>query len=389
MGVQYESTSFGDVRAAAIHGRPGVGVSELAFSLNWVIQPKRSEVLSLFGTSAWISVLPVGVEHPLFLGHASPETAWCTETRDHAGETNLLYRLTLPSPQLLAIEELRHGRELVFHIDVRGNSLGPRGVRPFDQKLMLRVNISDWIRVLKEANAADVLLVGVHLPTATLESRFRASIDLVRKANEHLILGHYSAAVAECRRAIESLWKAAALTDDARDARKQLVNMGQQMSMSKRSRELALGEALRIFCHGAHHVGQDAEPEDFGRLDAALAVGSVAALISSLVAAPSLLVPKAQSHEVLGPSVVAATPVHKSPVDNSIPDRLTKAIVHFRKRPANRPSTDSALRSLLESLFSKKLTVEEIDAVIGELKTKGIVKANGKKLEYNLLAAES
>jgi hypothetical protein len=79
MGVQYESTSFGDVRAAAIHGRPGIGVAELAFSLNWMIQPTRNEVLSLFGTSAWISVLPVGVEHALFLGHAHPETAWCTE----------------------------------------------------------------------------------------------------------------------------------------------------------------------------------------------------------------------------------------------------------------------------------------------------------------------
>src|SRR5688572_29872030 len=133
MGVQYESTSFGDVRAAAIHGRPGVGVSELAFSLNWLIQPKRSEVLSLFGTSAWISVHAVAVQHPLFLRHASAETAWCTEARDHTAETKLLYRLTLPNPRLLAIEDLRQGRELVFHLDVRGNSYGPRGVRAFDQ----------------------------------------------------------------------------------------------------------------------------------------------------------------------------------------------------------------------------------------------------------------
>jgi hypothetical protein len=106
--------------------------------------------------------------------------------------------------------------------------------------------VSDWARVLKECGVADVSLVGVHLP-AVKPSMPAPQLELVRRGHEHFAVGHYTAAVAECRRAIESLWKAAQLTDLARAARQRLVNMNGQLSMTKRDRELVLGEALRIF----------------------------------------------------------------------------------------------------------------------------------------------
>ena len=52
--------------------------------------------------------------------------------------------------------------------------------------------------------------------------------------------------------------------------------------MIKRDRQLALGEALINFAHPAHHVQGNGDAEDFSRVDAALAVASAAALISSL-----------------------------------------------------------------------------------------------------------
>ncbi len=287
MGINYESLGIGSVRAANISGRQSLGSSEVRFSLAWNLAPKRGEAISIFGTRIWVSVAADGDNESLPLGQAEPETAWCDETRDHASfDQYVMYRLCLQSAQLLALEQKRQGQPLVFTLDVRGNSHGPNGVRSIDDQLQMRVNVSDWVRVLSECGAADVLLVGVNLPLSSESSR--ASVELVRLASKHLALGHYTAAVAECRRAIESLWRSTDLVQKAGDARKLLANGAGQRSMSKRDRELALGEAIRNFCHIAHHVGSDAEPEVFGRLDAALAVSTTAALVSSLVADPDL-----------------------------------------------------------------------------------------------------
>ncbi len=385
MSVSYESTAFGDIRVAGIHGRAGLGLTELLISLDWTIQPKRAELLSIFGTSAWIYVQVAGSDQMHFLGHASPESAWCTETRDYANSTSLFYRLILPNPQMLALEELRHGRELVLTVDVRGNSYGPRGVRSFDQKVMHRVSISDWVRVLREANVADVLLVGVHMPHTSSGGPTKSAAELVRRANEHLMLGHYSAAVADCRLAIESLWKAAGLKDQATDSRKLLSNMAQQMSMTKRQRELAIGEALRIFCHTAHHVGANAEPEVFGRVDAALAVGVAAALVSSLASDPDVSALSTTKISAGAEKKVSAGAAVATEAADQTEKRIAHVLTHFKKQPANRPTTQTALRSLLESLFRKKLSSSDLDDLVSELKARGIVRINGKKLEYSAL----
>lgn len=386
MGINYESQVIGDLRATNVTGYSGVGVSQLRFALAWNIFPKEEEVFTVFGTSAWISVMPEGESLPLVLGQAVPETAWCEESRGgQPFERHLSYRLTLPSPQLLAVEQLRQGRGLVFTLDVRGNSLGSRGIRPFDTTLSMNVNPSEWSRVLKEANAADVLLVGIHLPLDGSDAGSRAAIDLVRKANEHLVFGHYTAAVAECRRAIESLWKSANFVDEARAARKLLSTMNDQLSMSKRDRELALGEALKIFTHAAHHVGADAEPEVFGRLDAALAVAATAALVSSLVGAPRPVKSPVRITKAVTENVKASSPpgVGINPSDvSSIAERVAKAIEHFRKRPANRPRTMKSLQSDLGSLFGNKIAPTQLDELIRELKGRNIVVEAEGKLTY-------
>ena len=52
--------------------------------------------------------------------------------------------------------------------------------------------------------------------------------------------------------------------------------------MTKRDRQLVIGEALKNFAHPAHHVQGDGNTVDFGGADAALAVAATAALISSV-----------------------------------------------------------------------------------------------------------
>ena len=374
MGIHYESTVIGEVRSAGISGRAGVGMSELRFSLAWNLFPKRDHVYTVFGTSAWVSVAPDGETNATPLGQAMPESAWCEESRDGVPyDRVLMYRLSLPSSQLMVLEQLRQGRGLAFELDVRGNTYGPGGVRQLNETLRVAVNVSEWARVLKDAGSADVLLVGVHLPMNRPDHRSRAALDLVRKANEHLVHGHYTAAVAECRRAIESLWKSANLTVKARAARKLLATMNEQISMTRRDRELALGEAIRNFTNVAHHVGADAEPEIFGRLDAAMAVAATAGLISSLVALPDLADAPVSSDEH-----IAQEPVDSSPLP-ALPD---KAIEHLRKHRTNRPRTSKTLRSALDSMVGRKLSAPEIDGLIEELKRRKVIIEAGGKLKY-------
>ncbi len=284
MAICYESTQIGDVRAEGVTAVPGIGVSRLEFTLQWLLHPKRDETYSVFGTYVRVSVAPEGTAGPLFLGQALPEVAWTEESRTGTSfERPVMYHLPLHADQLLALEHMRQGRGLVFTLDLRGNGHGPYGIRQIDLSLQLRVPLSEWVRVLREAQASDILLVGVDVPLKALTPELATAIDLVRRAYEFFIRGEYAAAVSECRRAVESLWKACKLEDAARGARKLLSGtMDERRSMSKRDRELALGEALINFTHPAHHVGEGGDAEIFSRQDAALAVATAAALVGSI-----------------------------------------------------------------------------------------------------------
>jgi hypothetical protein len=232
----------------------------------------------------------------------------------------------------------------------------------------------------------------VHLPAAELSPNFAAAIEIVRKANRHLTEGNYSVSVAECRLALESLWKAANLESRAVSARQQFSKGADRKNMGKRDRALALGEALRHFCHNAHHVGANAVPEDFGRLDAALVVGATAALISSLVTVPDLVEASVPQPATFAPAPAApptptkaTTPKQPRAAPNPPGEktaRLLKAKAHFKKNSKNRPSTLAALRSVIASLFANRLSAEEIDEVIVELKRTKTIEEKAKKLSY-------
>lgn len=265
---------------------------------------------------------------------------------------------------------------------MRGNCDGPNGVRTINQTVLLTASVGDWVKVAKDLGAEDVLLVGVHLPVKDTNRGARAAIDLVRKANEHLVFGHYSAAVAECRRAIESLWKSAKLEQPARDARKLLSTMNERKSMTKRDRELALGEAVLVFSHTAHHVGADAEAEVFSRVDAALAAAATAGLISSLVSSPEGPAHGVKKVDSGAAQIAGAGPSSKEL--SSSPPRIDKAIEHFRKRPANRAKTINGLRSVLDSVFKKKVGEAQLDELIKELITKKVIVETAGKLTYHL-----
>jgi hypothetical protein len=285
MTINYESLQIGDVRAEQVSAAPGLGASLLRFTMIWSMHPRQDQTYSVFGTYLRVLVGPEGTTESLYLGHALPELAWSDESRPGIPvERPLMYLLTLHADQLLAVELLRGSRGLRFKIELRGNSYGPHGIRQIDASREITVTLSDWIRILRESSAKDILLVGVQIPRESEQPQVGAAFQYVRRAYDFLLRGENSAAVAECRRALESVWKSQGFEQSAGDARKALsANMDARKSMGKRERQLALGEALRNFTHPAHHVQDDGRPEDFSRADAAMAVSVTAGLISALV----------------------------------------------------------------------------------------------------------
>ena len=284
MTIQYESTVIGEIRAGNVTASPGVGGFLLRFTANWQLHPKRQHTHTIFGTYFAVSVSPANSQQFRFLGHALPETAWCDESREATlFDTPLMYQLPLSAENVLALEHIRQGFGLTFKVEVRGNANGPNGLRQIYETLYFAVPQAHWLDLLRQVNVADVLLVGVSLPVAEHGTEIAAAVALVKRAHGFLLRGEYDAAVAECRRALESLWSGRGLAEQARGARKVLGSpLEERRSMSKLDRQLALGEAVMHFAHPAHHVDEKGDPEVFSRLDAALAVAAAAALISSL-----------------------------------------------------------------------------------------------------------
>lgn len=283
MGIYYQSTVIGEVRAQQIGATAGVGAIQLRFVLEWSIHPKRDQDYSVFGTFVRVDAAVEGSSDFVHLGHALPEVAWTEQAREGIPyRSSLLYNLTLPLEQLAALESKRQNHGLAFRLQVRGNVYGQDGIRSLDDTLDLRVPLGEWLRVLADGGVTETLLIGLPLPTDVVNSAVATPLSLVRSAHRHLQNGLYDACIAECRRAMDSLWAITGVKPAAAKARGEFAKKDEREAQGKYERTLVVGEALRAFTHPAHHVGDDGEPEIFSRLDATLALATTAALIGTL-----------------------------------------------------------------------------------------------------------
>lgn len=137
---------------------------------------------------------PVGREL-LHLGVANPETSWTRSLTVRSGSLReaLLYLIDISVDQISALEHARQGRGLRFQLELEGNVFGPHGVGSVRETTTYFVN-----------QTVDTVLVTIQLPIDSITPALQAACNLVCGAHQRLMAGHYSVAVAECRRAIES-----------------------------------------------------------------------------------------------------------------------------------------------------------------------------------------
>ncbi|KUY77645.1 hypothetical protein WI25_06035 [Burkholderia cepacia] len=156
------------------------------------------------------------------------------------------------------------------------------GQQVLSDEIAIRINLSDWARILNELGYSDVIVLGVHLPTLKESTHVRSAIELLHSANRHLTNGEYDAVVARCRQAIESVQ--AILGEDSATKMAMSLYPKQKAVMSTFQRELMIREAVRNYAHPAHHVDENGAIEIYGRSDATFLLTMAAAVVTKAAA---------------------------------------------------------------------------------------------------------
>lgn len=292
MSLNHGSRIIANPKVQHVSGRKGIGIYQLRISIefeipNWPNEPNTAILRNMR------SRMLAGPERgdPQLLGTAEAEASLTIQPNQHSQRLGLLFELNLTPQQLFALEEIRNGAGLYFTVHLFGETVGIHGTLPAHDDIHHHVTLSDWARVLRELEYADILVVGVTLPQVMQDSKVYQAVTLIRLANEDLHYGRYDAVVNRCRLALDSLH--AAMTE------KDIVNAAvdkfktKRKTMTKLERELLIGEAVRHYTQLAHHVDDDdGNPEWYSRSDALMILGFAAAAVcsaASRAAAPAVV----------------------------------------------------------------------------------------------------
>lgn len=282
MAFNYNGNGIADIELAAVSGCTGVGLSILCFSIHLRVPATAGDGVTLRNFQLKVFVHSSDGRAPQFLGFAQPELPLEVVTKTHTDSVRFLCELPLSEGQLVALEKLRNGCDLVLKLRFAAVADGPQGVRQQHDEVSRRVNLSEWGGVLRDLQGPTYMVIGIALPTPSSDITLTAAVDRISKAHGHLIQGRFDAVVSECRLAIESVGEATG-ESKARVAAAAKFAQGKG-AMSKLERELSLLEAVRHYAHLAHHVDARGTPEYYSRDDANMLLAAASALVSSAIA---------------------------------------------------------------------------------------------------------
>ncbi len=281
MSFNYNGYSICDVAVNSISGRPGVGISELCFSLGFQVSSfaaKHEAVVKEFHVR--VAVAPDDGSNPAMLGIAVQEMSWSFDTKPGMSRHDMLFMMPLSEGQLFALEKLRAGQGLHFRLNVTALASGLNGIFRQFEEISYRVNLSTWATVLNGLQGREYLVVGLELPRVQKDHPLSHAIARLRKAKEFLVAGRYDTVVSECRLAIENARKIAVEEQAVAEAIDQFKTS--KKSMAKKQREHLIAESARHYAHLAHH--DDGQPEIFSRDDANMLLSIAVAVVGSAVA---------------------------------------------------------------------------------------------------------
>ena len=278
MSIHDGLMEIGELRIAGMNGIAGIGFHRLQFSLEIQIRATRGRTVHLGDLSAHVYAGPsASALEPLAI--ASPETIWCTQTRDDPRREFLSLYVDLASEQLEALERLRGGGPLFFQFDLRMLVRSEaRGIVLGFDKIGFDANLSEWSKVLQQLGYLECLLVSLELPIAVPE-KLRSALAQMRAARDDLIAGRYDACVGRCRIVLDTLETVVGYGSSVADVRQAFASKNDREVMTKRARADLVRLAVRHYTHLAHHLDDNGAPESFSRHDALFILSAAAGAI--------------------------------------------------------------------------------------------------------------
>lgn len=283
MGLAVGGRRIADTRIQGVLLRPLVGGYELVFGLYVAIYADEDVVRRASITGARVTVNPSEGE-PQALGFARPEAAFeinCKPSKSTAAQ-NL--HLHLQPAQLAALEALRGTGDLVFELLALGIGTDENGDQHVQGDWRIPVARSDWIKILRDAGARNVMLLEIPLPLESIADEWHEIAAGLQRAEAQYHNGDYHSCIGSCRTVMQELGQykyrerewASGYIDRLTSDRK---------GMSKSEREGALFAILRHYTHQAHHGPSEGGVPAYTRAEAQFVLSLTAATVAHAQAA--------------------------------------------------------------------------------------------------------
>ena len=221
------------------------------------------------------------------LGHINIDRPLWINTAPFSQKRQLAMFVDLAPGQIEALEESRNGEGgLEFTLSVAALTEHNGNIDQARESVLFSINQSDWLSVLTQIGYGDFLLFEIPAPiSATADTDYIAHL---RKARQHIWLGHYEEAVIACRTALACYWDAKKLASAITASERAFCGKRNGAStdgaearntMSKDERFLLLYRAAKHLTDApAHPEGRP--PQPFTRSQAISVLSIVASLLS-------------------------------------------------------------------------------------------------------------
>lgn len=277
MSFNYQHKVIADLRCTGVHLVEGIGFYLLRFSIHFDVKVHEDQTFRLENVRS--SVFAGGAQSSQkLLGYAYPEAPILIRTTKYPSSPQLMFDLSLSPIQLAELETIRNGGDLHFKLHLYGESYGTHDPLPTHDDINVPVNQTDWIKLLKEVNFADIVLFEVPLPAQSQGGDSRSAVDHLRKARDLFLAGHYDEAIGKCRLAIEGFAKLQG--DEQRQADAVAIYCKNRNEMGVTERLLLVRAAIKHYTQLAHHDLATDSMSNFSRADASLILGMTAGLLA-------------------------------------------------------------------------------------------------------------
>lgn len=275
MSINIETTSgyrLAEARRITAHGLPGVGGYTLIINMQFSVTAPQSEALlhNLNIRVDW------GDNQQRMIGRGIPDQAQPIRLNQYDSEKLIGFRLLLSPNQIEAIETLRNGGDASLSIWLFGNVYQDGANTTIQQQGTYKVSQQEWCEALNKMEYHRSFLYEVAFPFDANEQGQAGAI--IKKAQYHLLRGHYDECVGECRKLLEAYPLNDADQSVLKSAReKARGDRAARESMDIPERLLALRDALTNATHLAHHHNSN---DGYSRDQARAILGATVSLLS-------------------------------------------------------------------------------------------------------------